>query len=622
MFRTVLAAAAVAAGLTAGTGAASKWLRVTTPHFVVIGEVGQRPLRQVAVRFEQFREVFSRVFPRVRQTPAAPIQVVAFGSERAYQPFMPIYNGKRVEVGGLFVSTPGASYVSLRSDLGDQAYPVVFHEYTHLLVRNTLADVPVWLDEGLAEYYATLAMAGEKQATIGRANESHVLQLRERLMPLAELVAVRRDSPLYNEGERRSIFYAESWALVHYLLMGNPERRPQLAVFLDRHGKGMATAQAFQEAFGVDEAGLQRELQSYVQRSTYQSQAVTFTERLDLDRDVRVEPVEDADAEALLADMLLHMNRNDDAALRAQKALGLARDHPRALAVLGRAKGRQGQAVIARTLLEDATTHGPDDYLTNYYRGLVMLRPDGERGAMRADEATARPAVPLLEKAVALQPELADAQMLLGYARLAAGDPAGAVAPLNAAHRLSPRHEYALLLAQAQVGAGDYAQARPLLTSLEERGSSPEIQKSAGELLKRVHLLEKTPRGQLPAADAGNREDPAPAEPAEEPPAAARSMPVLRPLERGETRVKGRLVAIDCAGGRIVLQIESDEGPLALEAGRFDEIEFISYRDDLRGDVKCGPRSPADAVHATWRRGAAGQKRAVAIEFMPDDPVR
>ena len=57
---------------------------------------------------------------------------------------------------------------------------------------------------------------------IGRVIEQPHPELRERFIPLPELMAVRHDSPLYNEGDRRSIFYAESWALLHYLLMGSP----------------------------------------------------------------------------------------------------------------------------------------------------------------------------------------------------------------------------------------------------------------------------------------------------------------------------------------------------------------------------------------------------------------
>ena len=71
--------------------------------------------------------------------------------------------------------------------------------------------------------------------------ENHIFQLRERFIPLRELMAVRHDSPLYNEGDRRSIFYAESWALLHYFMVGKPERMPQLVKYLERYSAGASS---------------------------------------------------------------------------------------------------------------------------------------------------------------------------------------------------------------------------------------------------------------------------------------------------------------------------------------------------------------------------------------------
>src|SRR5262249_6039618 len=61
-----------------------------------------------------------------------------------------------------------------------------------------------------------------RQADIGHPIVRHVQLLRERFLPVAQLLAVDETSALYNEGERRSIFYAEAWALTHYLLMERP----------------------------------------------------------------------------------------------------------------------------------------------------------------------------------------------------------------------------------------------------------------------------------------------------------------------------------------------------------------------------------------------------------------
>ena len=82
-------------------------MRLRTAHFELVGEVGQPALARVGARFEQFRETFSRLFPDMPRR--APVTIVVFRSKRAYEPFMPLFNGKRVDVGGYFLSRPGRS---------------------------------------------------------------------------------------------------------------------------------------------------------------------------------------------------------------------------------------------------------------------------------------------------------------------------------------------------------------------------------------------------------------------------------------------------------------------------------------------------------------------------------
>ena len=68
------------------------------------------------------------------------------------------------------------------------------------------------------------------------------------LMPLRELKAVDHTSGVYNEGDRRGVFYAESWALMHYLMLGNPIRTTQLRDYLLRVKNRVAPEQAMRVA--------------------------------------------------------------------------------------------------------------------------------------------------------------------------------------------------------------------------------------------------------------------------------------------------------------------------------------------------------------------------------------
>ncbi len=604
--------------LSADLAGAPKWTRVRTPGFTLVGQVGEGQLRQVAKRFEQFREVFGRLFPATRKPLPSPVVIAVFGSERAYAPFMPVYDGRRVDVRGLFLKEPGIAYISMNLGGSDEAYKVVFHEYTHLLVEHSLAQVPLWFNEGLAEYYATLAMRGDREAMVGKVHEPHVFELRERFIPLAELMAVTSESPLYNEGSRRSIFYAESWALVHYLLNGGrPERRAQLTAYLQRFAEGLPPARAFREAFGGDEQELERELRRYVQQSVYQSYIYRFTDRFSIDEPWTAEPLAAADAEATLGDLLLAMGRDADAAARLEANLETAPGHARTLAMLARARHRQGRDADADTLFDRSIALAGADYVPYYYRAATLLRAERPGTAVAMDRAVAARAAGLLEKVVALQPQLADAQMLLGLARLHLNDPAGALAPLNEAYALSPRHEYALLVAQAQLAARDLARARPLLASLAERGSSAGIRETAERLLALARDLERAPAG---ATGRG----PGLVWAVGPPGAEARpsnAIPVLRTVRAGETREEGLLEAIDCVATGVRIQVRLPGRTLRLTAARLEDIEFISYRRDLTGAVECGPRVPM-GVHVTYRPAvdrsagdAAGT--AVALEFLP-----
>src|SRR5262249_8104900 len=143
----------------------------------------------------------------------------------------------------------------------EESASVVYHELTHLLVRNAVRSIPTWLNEGLAEYYSGYQLDGTgKSAWVGTPIGRHVLLLRERYMPLAELIAVDQSSPLYNEGSKRSIFYAESWALTHYALTQMPGGGAAVNRYTAAIAEGAAPADAFRTAFGATPAELDKQL--------------------------------------------------------------------------------------------------------------------------------------------------------------------------------------------------------------------------------------------------------------------------------------------------------------------------------------------------------------------------
>ena len=145
----------------------------------VIGDQSANALRDVALELEQFRAVLGRLSSNGQPAPTAPTMVYVFGTRKAFEPFLPMRNGSPAALGGYFQRDVDTNTIAFSTEgFADEA-AVVFHEYSHLLVGTAVRSIPVWLNEGLAEYYSTFSLkSGGKGANIGLAIPRHVQLLR------------------------------------------------------------------------------------------------------------------------------------------------------------------------------------------------------------------------------------------------------------------------------------------------------------------------------------------------------------------------------------------------------------------------------------------------------------
>jgi hypothetical protein len=169
--RLALAAALL---LLARPALAAEWVRVETPNFIVMGDTGERRLKEVAAEFERFREALGRVIPSANLTAAVPTMVLVFGSQKAFEPYGPQFNGRPVRASGAFYSTEDMNIVSIVDADRDEATRTIFHEYVHLVVGNDAGAVPVWLNED-RRYHSTFSMTNAgRRAIIGTPIVSHL----------------------------------------------------------------------------------------------------------------------------------------------------------------------------------------------------------------------------------------------------------------------------------------------------------------------------------------------------------------------------------------------------------------------------------------------------------------
>ena len=591
---------------------ATKWTQVRTPHYLLLGDARAGDIRAVAQRFEQFHGVMQRVLSRAAVTSSAPTVVLVFANERSFSPYQPVYDGKRANVGGLFLGASDINYVAMNVEGGASAYPTIFHELTHLFVGNAVRHPPMWFNEGLAEYYSTFEMRGRDKVILGRPVMEHIGLLRERFLPMRDLLLADDYTALHNDRGRLGVFYAQSWALVH-LLRGNPATRDRFSDYLRRVSAGATADGALEQAFGLDLAAIEKALRRYVRQ--YQMSAEMWTLDSALPESAAVSSdASEATVLGHLARVLMRQDRLDAADERLAAALKLEPENGLVLAMLAQLRLQQKRPADTWKILTGAKPTG--DFFSEYLFGYALLDYAEHVGwESRETEAAIAPMRERLSTAARLDGTVAEAWHALTHAHLLAGELTEAEAAITRALDLAPAREYyRLALAEVLGRRREFARARATLGELLARGRTPDVRERARRLLgnvanvERAQLEVETLNAERASAGGAEREE-------------SRLVPAFRGVKPDETRVFGRLIAIECARSGVTLVVEANGDTLRVVAPGFDQVEFVTYRQDLQGQVSCTKRVPPDPVYVTWRGGAPKdgkvQTPAAVVEFTP-----
>lgn len=253
------AAVAVLAGLLLALAPAaparsqpSAWIELRTPHFLIISNGTGKQVRRVGRELEQIRAALERSFPGLRLWPQDGLVVLALKDEASMQALVasPHVDKDSELPAGIFLDAQERTCILLRLDQDDESYHPAFHEYVHALLAFNLPGLPLWLAEGLAELYANAQFDAHGAYVGGQGWQTPYLHDRA-LLPLVTLRAALPTAPLYRDPVRSQLFYAESWALVHFLVfgpgMGNGAR---LSQYLARLQAGDEEGQTFEQTFG------------------------------------------------------------------------------------------------------------------------------------------------------------------------------------------------------------------------------------------------------------------------------------------------------------------------------------------------------------------------------------
>ncbi|HYC62879.1 MAG TPA: hypothetical protein VEK79_25285 [Thermoanaerobaculia bacterium] len=444
-----------------------KWITVTADEFQFISNASPAKTLDIARDMLRMRAAIGQITNlKIRST--LPTKVFLFTGERRFGAYRDALLQRKAEnVGGLFAHADTGNFIVMRTD--DEVDRIVYHELTHYLVQNTIAGLPLWFNEGLAEYYSTFRTDG-KSMQIGRPVAEHVLWLRsEPLIPLRELLATTKESPIYNEGERIGVFYAQSWALLHYLLV-DPERRSRLGQFLSHLGSGKSVDEAFTAAFAMKYAQLEQELRGYVRRSVFSYLNIPIAEATM----VELRAPEPMSRDALLfqfGHLLAQTGRaNSSTAERfLNESLDANPTNAAAHADLGRLHEAWGRRAEADAAYAAAVKLGSEDPEVFLQAASSLMERHAGRSATSVPRAEIMKMRELFERATELDPTRA-----IGWAGLGATyvgqteDLDAGIAALEKALALTPGDEQsAFHLAQLYANAGRAADAVKLVQRLE-----------------------------------------------------------------------------------------------------------------------------------------------------------
>jgi tetratricopeptide (TPR) repeat protein len=476
----------------------AQWIEIQSPHFSVVTDAGEKRGRETAMRFEQMRSVFGTLLTKVNVNLPIPLQIVAFRNSKEFRQFAPLWHGKPVELAGLFQSGEDRSFIMLDMSV-ENPWTVVFHEYAHQLMNGVLtARVDPWFEEGFAEYFSSIEV-DNREARVGKIPEYDYQILQQNgMMKIADLFRVQQNSSTYNEtGSHRTVFYAESGMLVHYLYDND------LVIRLSNYfgfkiDRNVPVEDAIKQAFGFSPDQFDKVLRNYVSDGRFRYYPIPTPPNI-VSKDYVAKPLSSADSSAVMADIHLHsLDYHDKAIAEFQEILKTQPNHAAACRGLGYAYLQKRDFEQAGEYFKRAAQADSKDPRVHYYSALMLSRDGSFANRSDLPQMTSE-----LETAIALDPGFADSYMLLAFAQSYGGDPAKGLASAQKAVSLSPRNEsYQFDLAQMYLNNQKLDDALTILQALQ-KSSNPEVTQRAAQLLAQAQQYQTAMRSNQATRPAG-----------------------------------------------------------------------------------------------------------------------
>ncbi len=615
-----------------------RWIRVSSDHFSVLTDASEKKGREVAVRMEQMRAVFGQLLLKNKLRMPEPLEIIALNTDKEYVQIAPVHEGQPITEPGFFLPGEDRNYIILNL-FEVESWRAVAHRYAHLLLDYNYPPTQPWFDEGVAEYFSSIRV-DNSQVEIGRDPELGTVSRSEMVgsqsrgidSPMKSLTEIL-SAPVWlavpdlftlkhtAEGSHHSLFYAQSWMTVHYLL--NRNLLPQTGTYFDLvQNQKVPVEQAIQQAYGMTPVQFDKAVRDYFhslqplflaldasrQPGPNPESGQTFHFPAPMQGDdigTSVRDVSFADAQALVAEAAVRVPEHRDAALRQLNAF--AHDPKLETAIAHRAlawdhmQRKEFDSGIEE--LNQAMQIDPKDPWVRYESALLDYHAGQARGRLQGLPNLMQD----LQIVLDWDPDFAEAYNMLAMARLEGGGIHSAMTAMQAAIQLNPRSEtYLLNLATIDIAAKNWDAATALLEHLKT-SVDPQIAHAAQKDLADLPTLRKyglLPQPDSPSAqtdtatgDSDGKKDHPPVTPTE-------SQPDKRPMQF----LKGKLVSVDCSQSPVaVLTVVAGARTLKLRTEDYKSLTLVGA-----GEFSCSWKGRPVAVN--YKAGGKSNGDLVSLE--------
>jgi tetratricopeptide (TPR) repeat protein len=629
------------------SAAEPKWLEIRSAHFAVITDAGDKKGREVALRFEQMRSVCGQLLLRKKLNMAVPLTIFALKDDKQFYQMAPLHNGQAISAPAFFVPGEDHQFIVLNA-FEEEPWRALTHVFAHLLLNYNYPLTQGWFDEGFAEYFSSIRL-DNKQVQIGSdpelnlaytedlvGNQNEVRNppksLTELLsgwvwLSIPDLFTMRHDTSGYQEGTHHTLFYAQSWMVMQYLL--NQDKLAATGTYFDLvQNQKVPVEDAIQQAYGMSSAQLDKAVKDYFHSLTqlFQDQEAARQPGAQNNRpeiyqfatpigpdDIASEakPVSDADARAQLAEVMVRLpDRREQGLKEIANVLQLTDkegqpvDNEIAHRTLAWVHLDRKEIPQAAQELGTAAALDPRDTWIRYYLALLKYKA----AQTNHEEIQGLPNL-MIDLKVTLDwyPEFAEAYNMLAMARIEGGGTASALESIKAAIRLSPRNEqYVLNLGQISESGKKWDAAQAIFERLKSSNNS-QIAAAARHQLDQLAAVKKY--GIAPDAPKRAPQSSPFDELEQEAQKRAQIPEQSVPDKRPTHFAKGILLSVDCSRApAAVLTVSTDTKALKLRTADYKSLLVIG--EDGHFSCQWGNRR----VSVNYKAGGTEDGDLVSLE--------